>query len=124
MLDNAKGRYEAIINGLINQPVEDTISILDEPDSVYLTLDYDLLKEKISNHHPLILSLQHMEEVSKSKQGLIQNQQRPNISLGLDYSLVNQRTDANPQFNGRDILIPKIMISIPHFKQKLSFCTG
>ena len=42
---------------------------------------------------------------------------KPAIGLGLDYSLVDQRTDANPINNGRDILIPKVMLSIPIYRK-------
>ena len=38
--------------------------------------------------------------------------------MGLDYSLVNGRTDAIPANNGRDILIPKVMASIPIYRKK------
>jgi cobalt-zinc-cadmium efflux system outer membrane protein len=40
------------------------------------------------------------------------------IGFGIDYSLVSERTDANPINNGRDILIPKVMLSIPLYQKK------
>jgi hypothetical protein len=31
--------------------------------------------------------------------------------------LVGERTDANPMNNGRDILVPKVMVSIPIYRK-------
>ena len=39
------------------------------------------------------------------------------IGVGLDYSIVGERTDMIPEYNGRDILIPKLMISIPLYRK-------
>jgi hypothetical protein len=33
--------------------------------------------------------------------------------VGLDYFLVGQRTDADPGGNGRDIVLPRVMLSVP-----------
>jgi len=43
---------------------------------------------------------------------------KPSFGVGLDYSLVTGRTDAIPVNNGRDILIPKVMVSIPIYRKK------
>jgi len=43
---------------------------------------------------------------------------KPTFGIGLDYSLVTGRTDAIPENNGRDILIPKVMVSIPIYRKK------
>jgi hypothetical protein len=42
---------------------------------------------------------------------------KPTIGVGIDYSMVGQRTDANPMNNGRDILVPKVMVSIPIYRK-------
>ena len=45
------------------------------------------------------------------------NTNSPTLGLGLDYNMVQARTDANPMYNGRDILVPKVMLSIPIYRK-------
>ena len=42
------------------------------------------------------------------------------IGAGLDYSLVGHRTDLDPMYNGRDILISQLMISIPLHRKEFT----
>ena len=54
---------------------------------------------------------------SKNRQLVNKKMGAPMIGTGLDYSLIGTRTDMDPQYNGRDILIPKLMISIPLYRK-------
>lgn len=57
-------------------------------------------------------------EMAKTQIGLAGKQNKPNIGLGLDYTVVGKRADAAVSGNGRNILMPKVSISLPIFKKK------
>lgn len=117
MIENQKLVFESNINELTKQPTTKKIEL---PDSLVLSfLDYDLIsfQNKIENNHPLITQINYQIEQSNNIIAVNSNMNKPTIGLGLDYSLVDQRTDANPLNNGRDILAPKVMVSIPIYRK-------
>ncbi len=118
VIENQKINYSAVINRLTNQD-EDQIIIpsdsLNQP--AILNFNMDEYRNKIQNNHPLMLKINHQIEASKQQQTVNSNVNKPIIGVGVDYSLVNPRTDANPINNGQDILIPKVKVSIPLYRK-------
>lgn len=121
LLENSKQSVSARINEITKQPLTAEISltnrVLTPP-----TLNYDLeaFQQKIMNHHPLMEMLNAAIETSENRDIVNKAANKPTIGLGIDYSLVGQRTDANPINNGRDILIPKVMLSIPIYRKSFN----
>lgn len=113
IFDNTKKRYYATINTLIDQPPNQIISPSELDTIALLDLNLEDLKNKVSSHQPLIAQLNHRIKAAQQTQRLNQKQGQPGFGIGLDYSIVNPRTDAEPQANGRNIMIPKLMLSIP-----------
>ena len=117
MIDNQKFVFESKINELTKQPTSIKIELVDS--LVLPVLEYDLasFKNKIENNHPLITQVNYQIEQSNNSIAVNSNMNKPTLGLGLDYSFVGQRTDANPMNNGRDILVPKVMLSIPIYRK-------
>ncbi|MEX1001091.1 MAG: TolC family protein [Crocinitomicaceae bacterium] len=117
-IDNHIRSLETVINQYTNQEWSNQISVRDGIAQI-IPVDFDTaeFRSKIENHHPLIKKID--QQIETSNQELIVNKKAnsPKISLGVDYSLVNPRTDASPVNNGRDILIPKVMISLPIYRK-------
>jgi hypothetical protein len=61
--------------------------------------------------------LEKQKQVSQDRLAVNQKMGSPKIGIGLDYALVNERKDMDPLYNGRDILIPKIMVSVPVYRK-------
>lgn len=117
MIDNQKLVFQSNINELTKQPTSTKIELVDS--LVLPVLQYDLasFKNKIESNHPLIAQVNYQIEQSNNSIAVNSNMNKPTLGLGLDYSLVGQRTDANPMNNGRDILVPKVMLSIPIYRK-------
>ncbi len=118
LIDNQKNDYYAIINQLTHQAIETVINptdALEQP--AILNFNLDEYRQKINEHHPLMLKIDQQIEASKQQQTVNANINKPTIGVGVDYSLVNPRTDANPTNNGQDILIPKVKVSIPLYRK-------
>lgn len=118
IIKNKKLSFYAQINEVTNQSFKNEIYIKDDL-LKYPMLDFNLenYQLKIKEHHPLMLKIDNEIELSKSKQQLNVNMNKPKIGLGLDYSLVSPRIDANPVNNGQDIFIPKVKVSIPLYRK-------
>jgi len=117
MIENQKLVFESNINELTKQPASTKIEIVDSLALPVLEYDLASFKNKIENNHPLIAQVNYQIEQSNNSIVVNSNMNKPTIGLGLDYSMVGQRTDANPMNNGRDILVPKVMLSIPIYRK-------
>lgn len=82
-------------------------------------INYDEAKYKdlIIQFHPMYQQLEANINASIQLQKENTKNALPSIGLGLNYSLVAERTDAFPLNNGQDILIPSIMISMPIYRK-------
>ena len=119
ILEQEKKVFEAHLNAIINVSLDTTVEI----DSFKLELikpvtNWYLLTEKV-NTHPLLNQLEWQIKTSIANIYLNTLEGKPQFGLGLDYSIINPRTDALPTYNGRDILIPKLTFSIPLYRKKI-----
>ena len=78
-----------------------------------LTLEADY---KLSIHPELVEFNLLFESLNKQKI-LNQKESFPTIGVGINYIDVGTRTDLNPIDNGKDILIPKLSLSVPIFNK-------
>jgi len=119
VLEEQKLAYTATINEAINNPLNSAIQI-DTTQITIAEIEYNIeqFRKNIQANHPLIKQLNWNIETSNKALALNALEGKPSFGVGLDYSLVNGRTDAFPVNNGRDILIPKVMVSIPIYRKK------
>ncbi|MBU2526787.1 MAG: TolC family protein [Bacteroidetes bacterium] len=107
---------EVQFNRLLNRPDTLTVSI---PDSIPMLFDKEILlsQQNFENNPNLqqwdkkMLAAQAQEKVAV-KNGL------PNIGLGIDYSIISERSDVNFSDNGQDAIMPVVSISLPIFRKK------
>ena len=119
ILEEQKLAYTATINEAVNNPLNSAIQI-DTTQVTIAEIEYNIEKfrNNIQANHPLIKQLDWNIETSNKALALNALAGKPSFGVGLDYSLVTGRTDAIPVNNGRDILIPKVMVSIPIYRKK------
>lgn len=121
VLENSKQSLSAHINEITKQPFNEQISVNDGILQLpILNYDLDVFQQKVSAHHPLMEMLNAEIETSENRVIVNKTANNPTIGVGIDYSLVGERTDANPINNGRDILIPKVMMSIPIYRKSFN----
>ncbi len=118
IIENQKKKFFAKINQATNQPIETEITIEDNLEMSEISgYDLEAYRSKIAYNHPLMTKLDYQIEASKQKQIINTNMNKPTFGVGIDYSLVNQRSDANLINNGRDIFVPKVKLSIPIYRK-------
>lgn len=115
-LGNIRLSLNAQINQAIGAPLEMEITIEDEI-SVN-PIEISDARPKLEAHHPLVKQINYQMEVSQNRIEVNEKTNKPTIGIGLDYNLVAPRTDMNPDGNGRDILVPKVMFSVPIYRKK------
>lgn len=121
IIEVQKQSFTATINEAINNPPNSSIKTdTTEISLAEIKYSLDQYRHQIQAHHPLIKQLDWNIEASYKSLELNNFFGKPSLGVGLNYSLINGRTDANPVNNGRDILIPKVMVSVPIYRKKYS----
>ncbi|MDG1776144.1 MAG: TolC family protein [Crocinitomicaceae bacterium] len=108
----------AVINALTLAPWNTPIEVQDLNVEV-LEIDLEEQHKKLKEHYPLLRLIDAEISASKTRQLANKKMGAPMIGAGLDYAIVGERTDMDPQFNGRDIFIPKLMLSIPLYRKPI-----
>ena len=117
MIENDKSIFESTINEITKQPIGSKIIVSDNLILPAMEFNIESFRSKLESNHPLITQINYQIEQSSKTLVVNSNMNKPAVGIGLDYSLVGQRTDANPQYNGRDILVPRVMVSIPIYRK-------
>ncbi len=73
---------------------------------------------QVIENHPLLKQLSEQEKVYQAQKKLIAKKSKPKLSVGVDYIWVNERNNITLSDNGKDILMPKVGLSIPLFTKK------
>ena len=113
LLNNQKANFRAALNEMLNAPASATISVLDSFDLAQAPMSRETLSQNIHDKHPVVQMYGLQQEVSRKSLALNQLSAKPSFGVGIDYILVNKRTDMEVPANGKDIIMPRASISIP-----------
>lgn len=117
LLKDRKKPLQAQFNLLLNREREMQVIITDS-----LVLNSNLLDESLNDdafaNHPSIVALDNEKSALTSQVTAIEKDGLPKIGLGLDYSIISKRTDANPDMNGQDAIMPMVSVTLPIFRKK------
>jgi outer membrane protein TolC len=113
ILEVAKTAPTATINQLLNRDLDTPIGISDSLAFATLPFDKATFSENISQNHPMLKMLAWQQQASRQSIDLNTLDSKPSFGVGLDYIMVNERTDAEPAHNGRDIVQLRGTVKIP-----------
>ncbi|MFO7720456.1 MAG: TolC family protein [Gillisia sp.] len=71
------------------------------------------------DEHPRLTGLEKQKEAFEMQDIIAQKEGNPMVGLGIDYSIISKRTDANPDMNGRDAIMPMVSVTLPIFRKKI-----
>lgn len=66
------------------------------------------------------MGLEKQKESYEMQQIVAQKEGLPMLGLGLDYSIISKRTDANPEMNGQDAIMPMLTVTLPIFRKNIT----
>lgn len=74
--------------------------------------------KELFENHPSITGLEKQKESYEMQQIVAQKEGLPMLGLGIDYSIISKRTDAFPEMNGQDAIMPMLTVTLPIFRKK------
>jgi outer membrane protein TolC len=78
------------------------------------------MKDSMLVKNPLLQELELKYQSAQAAERAAFRQGLPRFGIGLDYVIVDERSDMNITDNGKDVLMPMISVSIPIFRGKYS----
>lgn len=111
-LESLKKQFNYLLNrepkARVN--IQDTLVLNAPGGSEIEEIDFDA--------HPELARFDRELEAYESKAEIAQKEGLPQLGLGVDYSIISKRTDANPSMNGQDAIMPMFSVSLPIFRKK------
>jgi len=112
-LRNEQAQAWAMIEQLVDQRVPRVVT----PSAENWSDDYrsdDLSSDRFPlDDHPLIRIFALQEEISRRSVAASDLDARPDFGVGVDYMITGPRTDGDPPGNGRDAILPRVMLRVP-----------
>ncbi len=118
ILETQKTNPITTINQYLNRRVNTPITIVEDLTLAIIPINRDSLIRSIQIDHPMVRIFNMQQEESRQKIALNQLDGKPGFGLGMDYIMVNQRTDMEPVHNGRDALQVRASVRIPLARKK------
>jgi len=78
----------------------------------------DIANVNAIESHPMIAMVKEKLAMNDAQKKIIAQKVLPKFGLGVNYVLVNKRTDMNPVDNGRDVFMPKLTMSLPIYRKR------
>lgn len=103
-------------NKLLNRNEEELVVVID---SIRIhALQDNFRKDSLLSNNPVLTELELKIKASEASEVAAYKQGLPKLGVGLDYVLVDERTDMDLPDNGRNVLMPMVSVSIPIFRSK------
>jgi outer membrane protein TolC len=86
-----------------------------------LSIEYlrnDFQKDSLLENNPLLASYDLKIKSAKAHEETVNRQGLPTFGLGIDYVIIDKRTDVEMPDNGKNALMPMISMSLPIFRGK------
>ena len=116
LLEKIKKPLETRFNLMLNREPEIAVQI---QDTLIFRNDEILADTKgLFENHPSVMGLEKQKESYEMQQIVAQKEGLPMLGLGIDYSVISKRTDANPEMNGQDAIMPMLTVTLPIFRKK------
>ncbi|NEN23820.1 TolC family protein [Cryomorpha ignava] len=116
ILQEKENGMHAAFNKLLNRPYNAAIEISDTLTVQNAPIVFQ--PDSILSRNPSLASLSLQAQAAEAQQIAAQKQGLPAFGVGIDYVLVDKRTDMDMPKNGQNVLMPMVTMSIPIFRGK------
>lgn len=116
VLDKQEASLTSRFNTLLNRSHDAAIVVADSLAAGTLLTDYR--KDSLLVNHPRMAALDLKLKSAEAAEKVALKQGLPKIGVGLDYMLMDERSDMVSEDNGKDVLMPMVTVTIPIFRKK------
>lgn len=106
----------ARFNNLLNEPAMKEVTVQENLSLNPVPRNYR--RDSLTYSNPRLEALDFQMKASEASQVAIKKQGLPKLGVGVDYVIIDERTDMVMGDNGKDVLMPMVTMSIPIFRGK------
>lgn len=114
ILNKQKQPLIIVFNNLLNRDKSAEVVVVDS----LLVSQMIISKDSLLSNNPVLDELEIRIEASKKKEILTVKKGLPQLGVGLDYMIVNERNDITVPDNGQNALMPMVTVGLPIFRGK------
>ncbi len=118
ILATAQAKPMATLNQLLQRTANRPIVITDSLRFAVIPFSKAYLMNAIRSNHPALRQFELQQTIAEEALALNVLDGKPGFGLGVDYLMINKRTDASPANNGRDVLQLRASIRLPINRKK------
>lgn len=106
----------AALNRLLKRPLATPVTVAGMPEPV-TSLPTEIGASAMQDH-PAVQALELRQQSAEAARRTAVRQGLPKFGVGVDYVLVDERSDMDLDDNGKDIVMPMLSVSIPIYRGK------
>ena len=110
--------FEVTFNKLLNRA--DNLPVVVDNNITISNIETLYRKDNLLVNNPILRSIDFEFNAAQAKEKLAEKIGMPKIGLGIDYAFLGERTDANPTGNGTDVIMPKLTLSLPIYRDRIN----
>ena len=118
ILEDQLKPLEIAFNRLLNRDESLQVEMIDSLGISNLQDSYQTRKDSILTANPMLKSVEFRIQSAIADEEVARKQGSPSLGIGIDYSIVGERTDIDVPDNGKNALMPMISMSLPIFRKK------
>jgi len=118
LLLDAKKTEEANFNFLLNREQTSEIVIADSLKMNKLSVEQLTMIDAVMKNNPMLAMLDAESQSYLLMEKKSRKMGMPMLGIGLDYSLVQKRTDNTSMMNGKDMIMPMVSVTLPIYRKK------
>lgn len=116
IFEDSRKPLEVRFNRLLNRADSLSVAI---PDTIPMLFDRKiLLSEQSFAENPNFQQWDKKIRAAEAQEKVAVKSGLPNIGLGVDYSIISERSDVTFSDNGQDAIMPVVSLSLPIFRKK------
>jgi outer membrane protein TolC len=117
-LKNQQKSVMARFNTYLNRPVATPVFTYEKipVDSLKLTLT--AVSDSMLANNPMLGMLDYEKQSIEARQKMVTRMGYPMVGLGVNYSLINKSEMSSSSMNGKDMIMPMIVVTLPIYRKK------
>lgn len=118
LLLDSRFPLQAEFNQLLNQEINEKVTLSETLDSSPLNIARLALLDSITQNNPMLKMLDAEEEAYESQKRMAKLEGKPMLGAGVTYMPFSPRTESGGPIGGGDMVMPMVRLSIPIYRKK------
>lgn len=118
LLKNQGSAIIALFNSYVNRPPASPVFTVEILTADSLEFSMIAVSDSILAKNPMLSMLEFERQSLEARKKMVTRMGYPMVGLGLNYSLINKNEMSASPMNGKDMIMPMVVVSLPIYRKK------